>query len=52
MALTSNEDERNQDLTNAAITNWVDRILAGEVRALARAISTIDDGNADSIALL
>jgi LAO/AO transport system kinase len=39
-------------LTNAAITSWVDRIRAGEVRALARAISTIEDGNADSIALL
>src|SRR6266852_1689776 len=37
---------------NSAIQSWVDRIRAGEVRALARAISTIEDGNADSVALL
>jgi LAO/AO transport system kinase len=37
---------------DSAIQSWVDRIRAGEVRALARAISTIEDGNAGSVALL
>ncbi len=35
-----------------AIQSWVERIRAGEVRALARAISTIEDGGAESTALL
>jgi LAO/AO transport system kinase len=35
-----------------AIQSWVDRIRAGEVRALARAISTIEDGGTGSTALL
>ena len=32
--------------------NWVERIRAGEVRAIARAISTIEDGHPQSVALL
>ncbi|MGE5323380.1 MAG: methylmalonyl Co-A mutase-associated GTPase MeaB [Actinomycetota bacterium] len=34
------------------IQSWVERIRAGEVRALARAISTIEDGRPESILLL
>jgi LAO/AO transport system kinase len=34
------------------IQSWVERIRAGEVRALARAISTIEDGHPQSVALL
>jgi len=34
------------------LENWVERIRAGDVRALARAISTIEDSGADSTALL
>jgi LAO/AO transport system kinase len=34
------------------IHNWVERIRAGEVRALARAISAIEDGAAESLPLL
>src|SRR5882724_1659624 len=34
------------------IQHWVDRIRAGEVRALARAISTIEDGRPESRELL
>lgn len=35
-----------------SIQSWVERIRAGEVRALARAISTIEDGGRESAALL
>lgn len=35
-----------------SIQSWVERIHAGEVRALARAISTIEDGRPESVALL
>jgi LAO/AO transport system kinase len=35
-----------------SIQSWVERIRAGEVRALARAISTIEDGGSESAALL
>jgi LAO/AO transport system kinase len=35
-----------------SIANWVDRIRGGEVRSLARAISTIEDGHPESVALL
>ena len=35
-----------------SIQSWVERIRAGEVRALARAISTIEDGHPESVALL
>jgi LAO/AO transport system kinase len=34
------------------IQSWVDRIRAGDVRALARAISVIEDGRPESLALL
>lgn len=34
------------------LDNWVSRIREGDVRALSRAISTIEDGAAESIALL
>lgn len=37
---------------NTAITNWVDRIRSGDVRALARAISLIEDSQPESLALL
>jgi LAO/AO transport system kinase len=37
---------------DTAITNWIERIRAGEVRALARAISVIEDGRPESLALL
>jgi LAO/AO transport system kinase len=36
----------------AAIQSWVDRIRSGDVRALARAISAIEDARADSLALM
>jgi LAO/AO transport system kinase len=36
----------------AAIQSWVGRIRSGEVRALARAISAIEDGRPESLALL
>jgi LAO/AO transport system kinase len=36
----------------ASIPSWVERIRHGEVRALARAISTIEDGRPESTALL
>lgn len=35
-----------------SIQSWVERIRAGEVRALARAISSIEDGGRESAALL
>jgi len=35
-----------------SIQSWVQRIRAGEVRALARAISTIEDGRPESVSLL
>ncbi|HMF91914.1 MAG TPA: methylmalonyl Co-A mutase-associated GTPase MeaB [Candidatus Angelobacter sp.] len=34
------------------ISTWVERIRSGDVRALARAISTIEDGRPESLALL
>jgi LAO/AO transport system kinase len=34
------------------LQNWVSRIREGDVRALSRAISTIEDGAAESVALL
>jgi len=37
---------------SAAISNWVERIRHGDVRALARAISSIEDGRPESGALL
>src|SRR5215813_10706395 len=37
---------------DAAIQSWVDRIRAGEVRALARSISAIEDGRPESQAIL
>jgi LAO/AO transport system kinase len=37
---------------SSALQSWVDRIRAGEVRALARAISTIEDGRPESRDLL
>ncbi|MBI2682608.1 MAG: methylmalonyl Co-A mutase-associated GTPase MeaB [Acidobacteriales bacterium] len=39
-------------MTNASITSWVERIRAGEVRAMARAISAIEDGTSESVELL
>jgi LAO/AO transport system kinase len=36
----------------SAITSWVERIRAGEVRAMARAISAIEDSTPESVALL
>ncbi|HKF23922.1 MAG TPA: methylmalonyl Co-A mutase-associated GTPase MeaB [Candidatus Angelobacter sp.] len=36
----------------SAISDWVERIRTGDVRALARAISTIEDGRPESLALL
>jgi GTPase len=35
-----------------SITNFAEKVRAGEVRALARAITAIEDGNSESIALL
>jgi LAO/AO transport system kinase len=37
---------------STTISNWVERIRLGEVRALARAISTIEDGRPESLELL
>ncbi len=37
---------------NATVSNWVERIRLGDVRALARAISTIEDGRPESLELL
>jgi LAO/AO transport system kinase len=37
---------------SSALQSWVDRIRSGEVRALARAISTIEDGRPESRDLL
>src|SRR5689334_1664903 len=37
---------------NATISSWVERIRSGEVRALARAISTIEDGRPEAVDLL
>src|SRR5689334_13376470 len=37
---------------NATISSWVERIRAGDVRSLARAISTIEDGRPESVQLL
>ncbi|HET9839572.1 MAG TPA: methylmalonyl Co-A mutase-associated GTPase MeaB, partial [Candidatus Angelobacter sp.] len=37
---------------SSALQSWVDRIRAGEVRAVARAISTIEDSRPESRALL
>jgi LAO/AO transport system kinase len=39
-------------LTADSIQSWVERIRAGEVRAMARAISAIEDGQPESLALL
>jgi LAO/AO transport system kinase len=39
-------------LTEQTIQSWVERIRAGEVRALARAISAIEDGRPESLALM
>jgi LAO/AO transport system kinase len=36
----------------AAISTWVERIRSGDVRALARAISAIEDASAESLTLL
>jgi LAO/AO transport system kinase len=36
----------------SSITNWVERIRSGDVRALARAISAIEDARPESLALL
>src|SRR5215813_9854713 len=38
--------------SHATIQDWVERIRKGEVRALARAISAIEDGAPESIDLL
>src|SRR5215470_13821610 len=40
------------NVVSAALQSWVDRIRAGEVRALARAISTIEDNRPESRDLL
>lgn len=37
---------------NSSISSWVERIRSGEVRALARAISTIEDGRPEAVDLL
>jgi LAO/AO transport system kinase len=37
---------------SSSIQSWVDRIRSGDVRALARAISAIEDAGADSLALM
>jgi LAO/AO transport system kinase len=37
---------------NTATSNWVERIRTGDVRALARAISAIEDARPESLALL
>ncbi|HET6936346.1 MAG TPA: methylmalonyl Co-A mutase-associated GTPase MeaB [Candidatus Angelobacter sp.] len=37
---------------NGAIQSWVERIRSGEIRALARAISTIEDGRPEALDLL
>src|SRR6516225_5408292 len=37
---------------NTGTSKWVERIRTGDVRALARAISTIEDGRPESLALL
>jgi LAO/AO transport system kinase len=39
-------------LQTAEIQNWVERIRSGEVRAVARAISAIENGTPDSVELL
>src|ERR1051326_4869841 len=39
-------------VVSSALQSWVDRIRSGEVRALARAISTIEDNRAESRDLL
>jgi LAO/AO transport system kinase len=39
-------------LAAETIQSWVDRIRSGDVRALARAISVIEDARADSLALM
>jgi LAO/AO transport system kinase len=39
-------------LAAETIQSWVDRIRSGDVRALARAISAIEDARADSLALM
>jgi LAO/AO transport system kinase len=41
-----------QSSVPAALRSWVDRIRAGDVRAVARAISAIEDGSAESQELL
>lgn len=38
--------------TESAVQTWVERIRAGDVRALARAISAIEDGRPESLALM
>src|SRR5438270_12029263 len=40
------------NVVSATLQSWVDRIRAGEVRALARAISTIEDNHPQSRQLL
>jgi len=39
-------------LADATIQAWVERIRSGDVRALARAISAIEDGRPESVAIL
>ncbi|MCU1285495.1 MAG: transport system ATPase [Acidobacteriales bacterium] len=39
-------------MNNDELQTWVDRIRAGEVRAVARAISAIENGTAESVELL
>jgi LAO/AO transport system kinase len=47
------ESNRNENLPSpGTIQHWVDRIRAGDVRALARAISTIEDNRPESRELL
>ena len=46
------EISKEQELNLATLQHWVDRIRAGDVRALARAISTIEDNRPESRELL
>jgi LAO/AO transport system kinase len=43
---------RRQSLVTSSIQSWVERIRSGDVRALARAISAIEDARPESLALL
>jgi LAO/AO transport system kinase len=40
------------NLMDSAVQTWVERIRSGEVRALARAISAVEDGRPESLAIL